>query len=115
MKWKSLVIMTLILLVIGCGGGSKQTHYISLESLIPVPQTAPTAPTNNRNHRINKYLARPAYNSSTGKVEQVNPMPTFREGKRPNYMNYETGEVYVPVPGPGNSWMNYDGDIIQTY
>jgi len=105
-------IIVLMLLVIGCGGGqTKHAHTISIGSLIPVSQTAPT---NYRtNSLMNKYLARPFYNSNTGQVEQLNPMPTFGDGQRPNYMNYETGEVYVPVPGPGNSWMNFDGDIIQ--
>ena len=66
-------------------------------------------------NRINKYLAQPAYNSSIEEVEWVNPMPTFREGQRPNYIKYETGDAYVPVPGPGNSYMNYNGETIQPY
>ena len=87
---KYIIVLTLVF-GIGCyGGGSYQSGA----------------------QRTNKYLANPAYNSTTGEVENVNAMWS-RDGQRPNYMNYETGEVYVPA-GP-NSWMNYDGDIIQPY
>ena len=96
---KYILIIGLLVLLSGCGGGA----YYSGTSRDREPSFS------------DKYLAKPAYNSTTGKVEYVNPMPTYRKGQRPNYINYETGDVYTPVPGPGNSWMNYEGETIQPY
>jgi len=95
------------------GSRSPSSYYGTMEAESTTVDAPTYSPPKNR---IKKYMPQPVYNTRTGRTEWVNPMPfTVEENRRPTYMNYNTGEVYVPLQGPGNFYMNSGGDLIQPY
>lgn len=87
-------ILLVFLLLAGCGGGSLY---------------------NSSHEQRQPYGPRPMHNLSSGQTEWVNELCCPEEGEQGSYMNYDTGEVYVPLQGPGNLYIDSQGELYQPY
>lgn len=94
---KYIIVLALVF-GIGCYGG---TGYSARES----------------GRRSNELKTGLIYDINTGKTEWVNAYPLLGSGggRKPSYMNYETGEIYLPLVGDNNYYIKPDGGLIQPY
>ena len=87
-----ILLLIGLLILAGCAGGSSYTQ-----------------------NRDRNYMPQPIYNTTTGETQWVNELCCPSDDQRSTYMNYETGETYVPTLGPGNFYMDSEGTLYQTY